>query len=315
MSTRLPSLAATRIALVGAGKIARDQHAPALAANASFELLACASPHGRIDGLLHYPDLETMLESMPQIAAVALCTPPQVRHALARHALQQRRHVLLEKPPGKSVMEVQQLVELAHTAQVSLHASWHSRHARAVEPARAWLAARTIRNVTVSWKEDVRVWHPGQRWIWLAGGLGVFDPAINALSILTHIIPGGMMLEETSLSFPGNCETPIAAELVCTTAGGAPVHMALDFLHPGSPRWDIIIETASGRLDLHRGGRAMSIDGRDVELPATEEYPELYAHFARLVAARAIDVDLAPLQLVADAFLCGRRIEVAPFVE
>jgi hypothetical protein len=30
---------------------------------------------------------------------------------------------------------------------------------------------------------------------------------------------------------------------------------------------------------------------------------------------RAIDVDSAPLQLVADAFLCGRRIEVEPFIE
>ena len=27
------------------------------------------------------------------------------------------------------------------------------------------------------------------------------------------------------------------------------------------------------------------------------------------------DVDYAPLQLVADAFLCGRRVEVDPFIE
>jgi D-galactose 1-dehydrogenase len=46
-----------------------------------------------------------------------------------------------------------------------------------------------------------------------------------------------------------------------------------------------------------------------------EEYPGLYAQFAQLVRAREIDVDLAPLQLVADAFLCGRRVEVEPFVE
>ncbi len=306
---------AIRIALVGAGKIARDQHVPALAANASFELVACASPEGRIDGLPHFPDLETMLDSMPQITAIALCTPPQVRCVLARHALQRRCHVLLEKPPGKSVLEVQQLTEVARTARVALHASWHSRHARAVDAARAWLPSRTIHSVAVRWKEDVRVWHPGQKWIWLAGGLGVFDPAINALSILTHIIPGGMALEDASLCFPSNCQMPIAAELRLRAADGAPIGMELDFLHPGSPSWDIIVETASGRLELRRGGRDMCIEGRPVATPATEEYPELYTHFGRLIAARAIDVDLAPLQLVADAFLCGRRIEVAPFVE
>jgi D-galactose 1-dehydrogenase len=41
----------------------------------------------------------------------------------------------------------------------------------------------------------------------------------------------------------------------------------------------------------------------------------LYAHFAELVRGHRSDVDIAPLQLVADAFLCGRRTEVAAFVE
>src|SRR5262249_16389846 len=149
----------------------------------------------------------------------------------------------------------------------------------------------------VIWKEDVRVWHPGQQWIWRAGGLGVFDPAINALSILTHIIPGGLVLEDASLSFPSNCETPIAAELACATEAGAPVRMELDFLHPGPPSWGITIDTTGGTLELHRGGRDLRIDGRSTPTAAAEEYPELYAHFAQLVATRAIDVDLTPLQL------------------
>ena len=51
-----------------------------------------------------------------------------------------------------------------------------------------WLAGRTIRRVECTWKEDVRVWHPGQAWIW-EPGIGVFDPGINALSVLTRILP------------------------------------------------------------------------------------------------------------------------------
>jgi D-galactose 1-dehydrogenase len=304
-----------RIAIVGLGKIARDQHVPALAANEQFELIAVASPHSRLEGLPHYADLPALLRGVPEVSTVALCTTPQVRYDTASYALQQGRHVLLEKPPGMTVTEVLELTRLATQKRLTLFATWHSRHARGVQPARDWLAGRTIRAVRVDWKEDVRVWHPGQTWIWTAGGLGVFDPGINALSILTRIIPGGLILKDAELSYPSNCETPIAASLQLACADGAPVRMQLDFLHPGTPCWDITVDTDGGRLRLQMGGSVMQVDDQPVATAAGEEYPSLYEHFAQLVRARAIDVDLAPLQLVADAFLCGRRVEVEPFEE
>jgi len=184
-----------------------------------------------------------------------------------------------------------------------------------VEPARTWLRDRSIRGATVTWKEDVRVWHPGQKWIWKAGGLGVFDPAINALSILTRIIPGALFLQQAELRHPSNCETPIAASLLLADAHGAPIRMELDFLHPGPPSWDIEVDTAAGQLSLSKGGAEMRLAGKPVTDLRGQEYPDLYAHFARLVQGRSVDVDVRPLQLVADAFLCGQRVEVAPFVE
>ena len=303
------------IAIVGLGKIARDQHLPALAANHAFKLMAVASPHNQLPDLPSYPSLEQLLEGQPDVAAVALCTTPQVRHAAALLALSRGCHVLLEKPPGVTVSEVLSLVEVARKKQLTLFASWHSRHARAVEPARRWLAGRRITGVAVHWKEDVRVWHPGQRWIWEPGGLGVFDPGINALSILTRIIPGTMALTDSELSFPGNCATPIAAQLALRTAAGVPVSVHLDFLQTGPQTWNVDVETDAGRLTLSKGGTQLTIDGRAVDVAPGEEYPNLYAHFAGLVNEGAMDVDVAPLQLVADAFLCGRRVAVAPFVE
>ncbi|MFX5656779.1 hypothetical protein ABTE24_21610, partial [Acinetobacter baumannii] len=52
------------------------------------------------------------------------------------------------------------------------------------------------RKVKVIWREDVRHWHPDQEWIWQPGGLGVFDPGINALSIVTEILPQAMFLKQ-----------------------------------------------------------------------------------------------------------------------
>jgi D-galactose 1-dehydrogenase len=169
--------------------------------------------------------------------------------------------------------------------------------------------------VLVTWKEDVRVWHPGQDWIWKAGGLGVFDPGINALSILTRIMPGGaLFVRDAELSYPANCETPIAARLHLRDPRGTPITVELDFLQVGPQSWDILVETAdAGSLTLSAGGTRMRINDRDVAVAETPEYASLYAHFANLVATGSIDADVAPLQLVADALLCGRHFETAPF--
>jgi len=305
----------TKIAIVGLGKIARDQHIPSLLLSDAFELIAVASPHHQLDGMPSFGDLPALLHAVPEVEAGALCTTPQVRYELARYALEHGRHVLLEKPPGVTVSEVLALVDLAKQHGVGLFASWHSRHARAVEPARIWLAGRKILGATITWKEDVRVWHPGQPWIWQAGGLGVFDPGINALSILTRIIPGALALKRAELSYPRNCETPIAARLLLTDSRGAAAQVELDFRQTGRQIWDIEVDTDAGRLHLSSGGAVMAVNGLAVETVESSEYAGLYAHFATLVRGRAIDVDSAPLQLVADAFLCGRRVEVEPFIE
>ena len=302
-----------QLAIVGLGKIARDQHVPTLRAGSEFELVGVASPHSKLEGVPHFPDLAQLLRAQPNLQAVALCTTPQSRFEAACIALEHGCHVLLEKPPGMTTGEVLVLERLAASRGLTLLASWHSRYANGVEPAREWLSARRVRGVKVVWKEDVRVWHPGQTWIWKAGGLGVFDPGINALSILCRVLPGDLLLKDAELSFPANCETPIAAQLVLTSTRGAAVRMALDFLHTGTAQWNIEIDTDGGRLALLNGGSELQRDGQPVEIPRDTEYARLYAHFAQLVHAGHSDVDLAPFRLVADAFLCGRRVVVAPF--
>jgi D-galactose 1-dehydrogenase len=143
----------------------------------------------------------------------------------------------------------------------------------------------------------------------------VFDPGINALSILTRIIPGSLALKGAELSYPRNCETPIAARLLLTDSRGAAAQVELDFRQTGRQTWDIDVDTDAGRLHLSSGGAVMTVDDRTVETAESSEYASVYEHFATLVRSRAIDVDCAPLQLVADAFLCGRRVEVEPFIE
>lgn len=304
-----------RIAIVGFGKIARDQHVGAIAATPGAMLAAVASRNASLPELPHFATIEELLEKGPPIDAVSLCTPPQVRRAQAAAALAAGKHVMLEKPPGIGVAELDPLIAMAAEAKRTLFATWHSRHAPAVEPAREWLAARRIKSVHINWKEDVRVWHPGQAWIWEPGGLGVFDPGINALSILTRILPFQVFVTAAELAFPANCQSPIAANLTLTDIGGLPITAEFDFRQTGPQSWDIVAETDQGRMSLSRGGRIMAVDGKIVADAPDEEYRELYRRFVKLAATGERDVDLAPLRLVADAFLLGKRNIVEPFVD
>jgi len=302
-----------QLAVAGIGKIARDQHLPAIAAHPGFALVACASRHAQVEHVRNYPDLDALLAAEPDVDAVSLCAPPQVRFAQARAALAAGKHVMLEKPPGAGVSEVEALRELARAAGKTLFATWHSRHASAVEPARAWLAERTIRAVHVRWKEDVRRWHPGQQWIWEPGGLGVFDPGINALSIVTRILPREVLLQAATLHFPSDTATPIAAELDGIDTDGVPVRAEFDWRHGPVEQWEIDVDTTDGLVAIREGGKQLSIAGEPVTLPPEREYPSLYEHFHALIDQRTDDVDVRPLRLVADAFLLGRRVEVEAF--
>jgi D-galactose 1-dehydrogenase len=308
-------LTAVRLAIVGLGKIARDQHIAAIADTEGIELVAVASRNASIDGIAHFTTLDELLAGAPNIDAVALCTPPQVRHAQATAALRARKHVLLEKPPGATVSELLPLIATARQTDRTLFATWHSRFAPGVEPAKTFLAGREIKSVAVEWKEDVKVWHPGQAWIWQPGGLGVFDPGINALSILTHILPRPFFLTRAELSFPRNRAAPIAADLAFSDDTGLPIRAEFDWRQTGPQTWDIRVETDAGRLTLSSGGSRLAHNDRPLIDETQVEYRGIYRRFVELVANSDSDVDLSPLIHVADAFMLGRRQEVEPFIE
>ena len=304
-----------RVAIVGLGKIARDQHISAIAETAGIELAAIVSRNASINGIKHFVTLDELLDRVPDIDAVALCTPPQGRQALAAAALKAGKHVLLEKPPGATVSELTPLIAEARQTGHTLFATWHSRFAPAVEAARAFLAGRQIRSVVVEWKEDVRVWHPGQAWIWEPGGFGVFDPGINALAILTRILPRPFFLTEAELSYPGNRATPIAANLAFSDGTGLPILAEFDWRQTGPQTWDIRVETDAGRLTLSCGGSRLDHDDRTLVHEQQAEYRGIYQRFVELITSRVSDVDLSPLLHVADAFMLGRRRDVEPFIE
>ncbi len=300
-----------KIALVGIGKIAVDQHVPAITASSDWDLAATVSRHGTVAGIPAYTDLAQMLADQPAVDVVSLCMPPGPRFAFAETALKAGRHVMLEKPPGATLAEVHHLIALAAERGLSLFATWHSRMAQAVAPARQWLQDTVVTSAHITWREDVRKWHPGQDWVFEPGGMGVFDPGINALSILTEIMPTPVHLTAATLDFPSNRQTPIAAQL--TFSGN--VTADFDWRQQGPQTWDIEVETPKGQLALRMGGNLLEIDGQPIVGKNTimGEYPALYARMVALLQSGQSDVDLSPMVHVVDAMTLGRRTQTDAF--
>jgi len=302
-----------RIAILGYGKIAEDQHVPAIAANPRFELAATSSRSGRGPQPV-FTDWRELVRSVPDLEAVAISTPPGPRYDIARECLLAGLHCLLEKPPTAGLAEIAHLDCLAQAQHATLFTTWHAQHHATVDAAARALAGKRIASMAITWHEDVHKWHPGQRWIWEPGGFGVFDPGINAFSIATRIFPGGLFVRKATLSVPGNAQTPIAAEVeFASPEADGPLTASLDWRRTEGEEWTIAVETIDGLcLRLEQGGSKLVLDGAEQADDGPGEYPDIYRAFADLIDERRSLVDVAPLRLVADCMLIARRREADP---
>ncbi len=266
---------AFRLGIIGLGKIAQDQHLPVVAKNPDFELCAVVSSRGGYKDVPAFRTPAELFASGVKLDAVSLCMPPEPRFAIARDALDAGLHVLMEKPPHPTVGELQALTRHAEAKGRILFTTWHSQYNAAVDEAKKLLTGKTVSKLHVSWKEDVRHWHPGQEWIWEPGGFGVFDPGINAFSIVTKILPQPMFVASCTLETPSNKSTPIAAQIRFKPSwpGEAELSAELDWRQTGEQSWNIDVATADGlSLQLRKGGTELYVGGERRVAEPSEEY-------------------------------------------
>jgi D-galactose 1-dehydrogenase len=303
-----------KIAIIGYGKIAEDQHAPSIRNNERFELVATSSRSGQ--GVAQtFTDWRELLRIVHGLEAVAITTPPGPRFEIANECVAAGLHCLLEKPPTAGLAEIADLDCSAQAKSVTLFTTWHAQHHATVDAAAKALAGKRIKSMEIHWHEDVHKWHPGQQWIWQPGGFGVFDPGINALSIATKIFPGGLFVQSAELQVPQNAQTPIAADIHFTSPqADGPLHASLDWRRSEGEEWTITTETSDGgTVRLEDGGAKLILNGGAAQADdGPGEYPDIYRTFAELIDQRRSLVDVAPFRLVADALLLARTKRVDP---
>lgn len=301
-----------RIGIVGFGKIARDQHIHAICANPAFALTALVNPTPPGGDVPAFTSLDAAFAAGLDLDAVAICTPPNARSEPCRVATEHRCAILLEKPPAVTASNALALKRMADDAGVPIFASWHSRFSPMVAQAQAWSAEHTLCRGNIIWHEDAHKWHPGQEWLWRRGGFGVFDPGINALSILTALHPSSWRVSDARFDVPENVEMPLSAHFALHD-GQARIDVALDFRPAAEDIWSIHLEALGGdTLDLTEGGAALSFNGAPKLRGERREYAGVYQQFADLICSGASDFDMSPLEIAEAVFASAKITPVPP---
>ncbi|WEK03836.1 MAG: Gfo/Idh/MocA family oxidoreductase [Candidatus Devosia phytovorans] len=304
-------MAKRKIAVIGVGKIAQDQHLPVIDASDHFELAATVSTRGLShNGLPAFKTPAELYAALPDVSLVSICTPPGIRHQYVREALDAGKDVMMEKPPTTTISELDDLIDHAKRLDRILYQTWHSQWNPPVDRTRAILADEGVKSVRIDWRESVRKWHPGQDWVWEPGGFGVCDPGINAFSIFTKIMPFPVFVESARLTFPVNRQTPVDVEIAFKSGQLHQPKLSAGFnwLEESGEIWTFSVETGKGtKIKLESGGRSLTVNGELVLQHGDGEYAAMYDHFAALLERGESDVDAAPLRLMSDVFLMGGR--------
>lgn len=300
-----------RLALVGYGKIAQDQHIPNILRHQALELTALVSTSGR--GPETYPVYRTLdaLLAQEKIDALVIATPARPRAALARRALEAGLHVFLEKPPAVTLGDVEMLAQLADRQKCTLFTSWHAQANPAVAIAADYVQAEGLAHMDISWCEDVEQWHPGQQWIWQAGGFGVMDAGMNALSIASRLCRHNICVEKSSFLMHSAGLQPLRASLLARSANGR-ISGLFDWTHKGKAQWTIEITTQMDNIILlDQGGARLFYNAQNIVQSQDEhsEYHALYAAFIDHIARGRSYVDTQPLRIVADMWLMADHLD------
>lgn len=140
--------------------------------NCIVKAVADARPQ-RLEQLAHlYPNINGVKDANdiitnPEIDAVVIATPVFTHFSLAKQALENGKHVLLEKPMASSVEECETLIELAAKKKLTLMVDHTFLYTGAVEKIKETIDAGDIGNV--KYIDSTRI------------NLGLFQPDINVL--------------------------------------------------------------------------------------------------------------------------------------
>jgi predicted dehydrogenase len=301
------------LALVGLGFIGKVHADVVTEGNLGFDLVAIHKrTPARYKSVAFYQDMQQML-SYPEISAVSITTPPSSHYLLAKQALQAKKHVLLEKPPTIRISEIQELAALAERNKVTLFMSYHARYHQVIEEIRKRLKGKQVTKVKIIYKEYVFNYHKSDSWVFdpeVSGGGVLMDSGINAISIVTSILPGLAILPtKAEFDIKSGDKVETAARVEFNIGDNSKGVLLMDWLSPEEETRRIELNTSeniSYSFDIVEGCLTEN-DNKIFSEPFKDdfqrsEYRGVYEDFYQHLTENKSLISLNELKFVKDAY-------------
>ena len=162
-----------RVAVIGAGEIARRGHLPGFVKAGAQIVALCSRRNPRLPdlaakyGAKYYYDWREMLRE-GGFEAVSICTPPALHSEMAVESARRGCHILVEKPMALTLDECDRMIEAAAKAGVLLMVAHNQRFAAHHRQARQILQSGRLGRPylvhTVLGHGGPEHWSPAQEW-------------------------------------------------------------------------------------------------------------------------------------------------------
>ena len=125
----------TKVAVIGLGGIAQIMHLPALLKISNVDIVAlCDKELNRAKNIAkkfnikqYFKEVDSMLESVPDLDAVVIATQTDVHAEIAVKCLEAGKDVLIEKPIARNYAEAQKIVDTAEKHKKNLMVGMNNR--------------------------------------------------------------------------------------------------------------------------------------------------------------------------------------------
>jgi predicted dehydrogenase len=301
------------IGLVGfgsIGKVQSDVLRSGLTVN-SFHLVAvCDLLPKDIDNPF-YTDYQAFLERSDMFA-VSIATP--THYDLALQAIKTGKHVVIEKPPTLSLLQLYEIEQAGKEANVTVFTAYHACYRPEVEALRKELAGKQVRLVNVTYREDVLHYCDPNGWIFnpeIAGG-GVFmSSGINPVSIIYDVLPKiDLKVTKVELETPNGFDVESKGVVEFVFSGGQG-KLDMDWFHQGTETRLIEIRTNENVyiIDIVKGkltkdGQVIAGDNNASRQTVDQhlEYEGVFKKFHDLIVAHESMVRKDELRFVLDIY-------------
>lgn len=266
-----------RIAIIGAGAHARDQHYPALSRAAEIDLVAaCDLLPEKVEEVRRfyaipaaYTDYREMIEK-ERPDGVVIVLAPMALTPVALDCLDLGCHLMIEKPPGCTFAEARQILKRAEANGRKVMVSMNRRFMPVVRALRATARDRGLVYCAATYNKDGFV---GRKWTW-PSSLPVAD-SIHLVDLMRFV--GGEVAEVRALAARQDAEFGNSHGALLRFESGAmgtvhTHHCVGARVH----RFEIHARGLSAYLDVgdtHSPSGEVWVDGASVGLPVSEECP------------------------------------------